>query len=365
MIRHWPPLVLALLLFGAPGTYAEPESPSESEPNPNDMPLRVGISPFPPFVIPGEPPKGYSIDLWKNVAAKLGRPYTFVMLQGVGEKLEYLDHGDIDVAIGGLTVTPEREVRFDFTHPSFQSGLAILLPGVQAEPTLWERLVYALGRTKSTVVVAFFFLVVIAGHLVWYVERGKNAFDDHYWPGVFEGIYWAVVTASTVGYGDKAPVRSAGRVLAMLVIVISLPMFAYFTAELASAFTVIDTRARITGPDDLRGRVVGVIRGTASASYAARIGLDIRQWDAADDAYSALESGRVKAVIYDAPSLRYYAQSEGLGKVHVAGPEFEIKNLAMAVRAQSPLREEINRTLLELIDLGTLTELKVMWLGSR
>ena len=51
-----------------------------------------------------------------------------------------------------------------------------------------------------------------------------GAVDDRYGPGVFEGIYWAVVTASTVGYGDKAPVRPLGRVLAMLVIIISLPM---------------------------------------------------------------------------------------------------------------------------------------------
>lgn len=334
MVRVPALLLITLSWSSVAGAQPAPEAAAPPAPAAQAK-LRVGISPLPPFVIPGPPTRGYSIDLWKAVARHLGTPYELVMCKGAADKLERLAAGELDVAIGGLTVTPEREAKVDFTHPSFRSGLAILLPGVAQTPTLWTRLMYALERTRSTVVVAFFVMILIAGHLVWLLERGRQTFDDRYWPGVFEGVYWAVVTASTVGYGDKAPVKPAGRLVAMLVIIISLPMFAYFTAELASAFPVIDTRSRITGPDDLRGRPVGVVRGTAAATFAARLGLDLRQWDTADDLYAGVESGRVAAAIHDAPSLRYYAQTAGRDKVHVAGPELDITNLAMALAAAS------------------------------
>lgn len=353
-------IVLCSLLL-APSAWAQDDAPETGEP---PKKLRVGISPFAPFVIPGATPKGYSIDLWHSIAADLGRPYELVTCTGAADKLDRLESGELDVVIGGLTVTPEREVQVDFTHPSFRSGLAILLPGVGDEPSLWSRLMYALGRTKSTVVLAFFILVIVAGNLIWLAERGKDAFSDKYSTGVFEGIYWAVVTASTVGYGDKAPAKPLGRVLAMLVIIISLPMFAFFTAELASAFTVIDTQANVTRPEDLKGRRVGVIRGTASATYSAQLGLKIKQWDKVDDLYSALESGRIDAVIYDAPSLSYYAQTKGADRVHVAGPAFNITNLAMATRTASPLRELVNRSLLKLDQDGTQRDLRVKWFAA-
>lgn len=362
-------ILILSLLFALPVQAQAPEAAPVSEPapasEPAPPPLRVGISPFAPFVMPGPPPKGYSIDLWHSVAASLGQPYELVMCKGAADKLDRLAKGDLDVAIGGLTVTPQRERQIDFTHPSFRSGLAILLAGLDEPPTLWTRLVYALGRTKSTVVLAFFLLVVIAGHLIWYVERGRDTFNDDYRHGVFEGIYWAVVTASTVGYGDKAPIKPMGRLLAMLVIVISLPLFAYFTAELASAFTVIDIQSNVTRPDDLSGRRVGVVRGTVGATYAAQFGFELRQWDSADDAYAALESGRVDAVIYDAPSLAYYVQTAGRDKSHLAGPEFQISNLAMATQSGSPLRERINRALLELAEDGTQGDLRIKWFGRR
>jgi len=354
--------LLVLSLLSAAPAFAEPTPEVQPEPAP-PVKLKVGISTFAPFVMMQPAPKGYSIDLWHSIAASIERSYEFVPCTGAADKLDRLARGEIDVAIGGVTVTPAREAQVDFTHPSFRSGLAILLPGVDEEPSLWTRLVYALSRTKSTVVVGFMLLVFIAGHLIWLVERGKDSFNDSYGPGVFEGIYWAIVTASTVGYGDKAPAKPLGRILAMLVIVISLPMFAYFTAELASAFTVIDIQSTITRPEDLKGRQIGVIRGTASALYAAQLGLELRQSDKVDDMYAGLESGRVDAVIYDAPSLAYYAQTDGRDKVHVAGPEFQITNLAMATQSNSPLREQINRALLQLAAEGTQEDLRVKWFG--
>ncbi len=327
-------------------------------------PLRVGISPFAPFVLGDrDPPAGFSIDLWHQVSVELGVEYRFVRAPGVAAKLDQLARGDIDVAIGGITLTREREELVDFTHPSVETGLGILIRAGDVEsPGFFARL--RLGGRKWGLILGFLALIVISGHLVWWAERGRDAFNDKYMPGVFEGMYWAIVTASTVGYGDKAPVRWPGRLVASLVIVIALPLFALFTAELASTIVVAEIQSRIDGPEDLTGKRVGVVRGTASAEWAASRGLGLYQWDRAEEVYAALEEGMIDAVVYDAPNLQYYAQNQGRGRVQLVGGQFLAQNLGIAVREGSPLRERINRALLELNESGEIQRLRVQWFGN-
>ena len=90
--------------------------------------LKVGISPFSPFVMLSEDgPRGCSIDYWKKLAELLKTRYEFVECTGVADKLKRLANGEIDIAIGGITITEERETQFDFTQPTFRSGLDILI----------------------------------------------------------------------------------------------------------------------------------------------------------------------------------------------------------------------------------------------
>lgn len=327
--------------------------------------LRVGISPFAPFVMTdaSKPPRGYSIDLWERTAAELGMAFEYVEAKGVAEKLDALQRGETDVAIGGISMTAEREARVDFTLPSFDSGLGILVRADELKTSIWDVVGALFSASKTGIAIGFLLLIVIAGHLVWFAERGEDAFHDNYIPGVFEGMYWAIVTASTVGYGDKAPVKWAGRAIAALVIIIALPMFAFFTAELASAFTVHELSTRIDGPEDLVNRRVGVLRGTTSAMRAADMRLPIQQWDRIEDLYASLNEGTIDAIIYDAPALQYYAQTTGRGKVAMVASVFAPANLGMAVQQGSLLRERINQALLKLSENGVTETIRVRWMG--
>jgi len=55
--------------------------------------------------------------------------------------------------------------------------------------------------------------------------------------GVIDALYWAVVTASTTGYGDLTPKSETGRALTIVFILVSIAITAVFTATLASVFT--------------------------------------------------------------------------------------------------------------------------------
>jgi voltage-gated potassium channel len=88
-----------------------------------------------------------------------------------------------------------------------------------------------------TTLITVFFTVIIAGVLMSGVDPGIHT--------PWEGIWWAWVTMSTVGYGDYVPVSVAGQVLACIVILIGLCFFAILTANFSRMFIRQDvTRAK-------------------------------------------------------------------------------------------------------------------------
>jgi voltage-gated potassium channel len=58
-----------------------------------------------------------------------------------------------------------------------------------------------------------------------------------------EGIWWAIVTLGTVGYGDVVPTTPWGRVVGSLVITFGVTFLAFLTATVTSMFVSNEQRA--------------------------------------------------------------------------------------------------------------------------
>jgi polar amino acid transport system substrate-binding protein len=330
--------------------------------------FKVGISPFSPFVILSpNGPTGMSIDVWQALARRLGTDFEYVECKGVVDKLNRLKEGSIDIAIGGISITEEREAIFDFTYPVYHTGLDILIPEVGRTTLLGLFSALFEGR-KIIFFAALLILIVIAGHIIWLVERSSKktttSFHQSYLPGVFEGMYWALITVSTIGYGDKVPQRWIGRILTAIIILIFLPLFGFFIAQLSSDLTMQRLKSNINGPQDLRGRRVAVVDGTTGLDYMKKERAYIDVFEGVDDAIAALVNGEVEAVVYDAPNLLYYANGEGKGKVTVVGKIFEPQDYGLALPQGSILRKKINLAILELIEAGEYERIKTKWFGD-
>jgi ABC-type amino acid transport substrate-binding protein len=79
--------------------------------------------------------------------------------------------------------------------------------------------------------------------------------------------------------------------------------------------------------------------------------------------YRLLETGKVDAVVYDAPVLQHYASKKGKGKVQVVGLIFKEKSYGIALPRKSDLRDRINIALLQLEESGEYEEVNKKWFG--
>jgi voltage-gated potassium channel len=90
-----------------------------------------------------------------------------------------------------------------------------------------------LANSPRTLILSYALLILSCGVLIYQFERGETvkSFGD--------AIWWAIVTASTVGYGDISPQTWQGRVIAgVLISVMVLLVIPLITAHFASKLIV-------------------------------------------------------------------------------------------------------------------------------
>ena len=71
-----------------------------------------------------------------------------------------------------------------------------------------------------------------------------TAVDRETYPTIGKGLWWAIQTTTTVGYGDNVPVTTAGRLVAALVMLFGIGFLTVITAAITSTFV---SRARLDG----------------------------------------------------------------------------------------------------------------------
>jgi ABC-type amino acid transport substrate-binding protein len=336
--------------------------------NVNAETVRVVTKPFEPFVFErDEKYVGFSIELWNRIAAELEIETELEGTETIGELIETLEDDRADVAIAGLTVTAEREETIDFSHPYFESGLQILVTGDRPRFNAVTTLVaFLLSPELLTLVGGLLVVLLVAAHAVWIFERKRNPqmFPQSYWRGIWQAFWWAAVTVTTVGYGDKTPTSALGRLVALIWMFTGLILISSFTASVTTVLTVQQLSGRIRTPSDLRGRQVATVDESTADLYLQNRAIDVVAFESIESAYRALLVGQVEAVVYDAPVLQYYASHEGQGKVRVVGPMFQQQWYAIGLVQGSPYREPIDRALLKLRENGTYQQIHDKWFGS-
>jgi ABC-type amino acid transport substrate-binding protein len=193
-------------------------------------------------------------------------------------------------------------------------------------------------------------LLTFIGLLVWLAERRRNPqFQGGPLRGIGSGLWWSAVTMTTVGYGDKAPATLPGRTIAMVWMFTSVIIVSSFTAAIATALTVDQLDKSIAGIDDLYQSQILTLRGSTSEAFLKRNMMRYKVSPSLSEALGAVADGKADALVYDAPILRFLVSSVYPDKLRVLHLVLQRQDYGIALPSGSPLREEVNRVLLEIV----------------
>jgi polar amino acid transport system substrate-binding protein len=328
--------------------------------------VRVAVRVLEPFVmkVEGGGFTGFSIDLWNEIARANDYRTTFVEVTTVGELLDAVQTAKADVAITAISITAERTKLVQFSEPMFNGGLQIAVPAARTRETggIWVTL-------RSPAVLAILALMVlsifVAALVVWLIERKDNPDFAHSGAkGIFEGMWWAVVTLLTVGYGDRVTKSVAGRFFSMIFMLFGVLLVATFTATFTASLTVHDLQTDIQGVSDLQGRKVVTVKGTTAASYLSGHQIAAREVGSVGEMIEQLDSGDLDAAVYDAPVLAYAARQSDGARIHLVGAPFTREYYGIAEAIGSDLGPGINSSLLSTYSNGFYNRLYSSWFST-
>ena len=309
--------------------------------------------------------EGISVEVWQALAAQAGWRYQLQSFESVPKALEALAAGKLDVVVGPVSITSERARTARFSQPYYASSLSIL--SRTEKPSWWDRIAPFFSREFFIAVAVLLSVLGLVGTLIWLAERRvpDAVFAHEPGRGIANGIWLAIVTMSTVGYGDLAPKTFLGRLVTAVWIVISVIMATSLVAGIASTLTLtgMSTNA-ITTAEELHGRNVAALAGSPGESFAREYGARVRRVESLDRAYSLMQQRAVDAVVFDRPQLRYFIARKHDPSVAVARAEYMPQNYGFAMPVSSPeLVHDMNLHLLRLEESGRVDRIVQEWLG--
>ena len=329
---------------------AQAQSDSLQSP-PLQQEITVGIYQQPPFIIKGSNGTwdGISIRLWRAVAEDLKISYKFLEVQpeqGVND----LTQGKADILLL-KDATAEEESFLDFSHIYQIADVGIASTqnvnlGAIAKGFFSKRFWYTAGMLSI--------LLLIVGSIIYFVERGSN--EDQFGgkrsiaEGIGSGFWWAGVTMTTIGYGDKAPLTFWGRAVALLWMLVAMAVTAVLTASLVSAVAGTSSNNKINVPDDLRDMKIAAVEGSTAAAYLEAERIPYQKFKEVSKALDEVNKNEVDAVLHSVPELRYEINNDPDLSLKVQPVKIDPKHYAFALDSASTLREPVNQAVLKIIN---------------
>ncbi len=330
--------------------------------------LRVGVAGTAPFVFmdKGNPaPQGISVNIWNQIASDLSWNYQYKSYKTVNLALDALKKGDLDLVVGPVTINSQRLNSFKFSQPFYQSSLAIAYK--QGEFSIWN--VFKLLFSFKLLIAIGIFLVILAivGTFLWLAERkaSPEQFSSEPAKGIGTGMWLAIVTMSTTGYGDKAPITLMGRIIAGTWMVVSIISATSMIAGIASVLTFSNFQSvDIKNIEQLNGKKVATISGSPSVTFLKEYNIRIKAVEDLNEAMKMLQNKQVDAIVYDRPQLMYYINNHKDEELEIATAEYYQQGYGFAFPKESDLIFDVNRTLLELAEAQEISQITEEYLGK-
>ncbi|XP_046979209.1 ionotropic receptor 25a [Schistocerca americana] len=322
------------------------------------------------------------------------------------------------IALGALSVMAERENVVDFTVPYYDLvGITILMKKPKTPTSLFKFLTVLENDVWLCILAAYFF----TSFLMWVFDRwspysyqnNREKYKDDEEKREFDlkECLWFCMTSLTPQGGGEAPKNLSGRLVAATWWLFGFIIIASYTANLAAFLTVSRLDTPVESLDDLskqyKIQYAPIANSSAHIYFQRMAAIENRFYEiwkdmSLNDSLSEVE--RAKLAVWDYPVSDKYTKilqamteagfpanmeealervraskssSEGFAFIgdatdiryqvltncdlQMVGEEFSRKPYAIAVQQGSPLKDQFNNAILQLLNKRKLEKLKEQW----
>ncbi|MGD1017304.1 MAG: transporter substrate-binding domain-containing protein [Roseiarcus sp.] len=316
-------------------------------------PLRVAVYDVPPYgyVDADGSIGGVSVDLWRRVAQQTEWQFRLIPVSDMETILRGLEKGWFDAAIGAITITPERSERVDFSYPAHRSGVAVAFRK-DTGPLSALSAYGAAAAELSPLILVILAMLVVTGVAMWFLERPRHPAAQGTESSVAslrDGVYWAVVTMTTVGYGDKTPKTNSGRIIAIAWMMGSLVLVSLLSTSMVSRLTAerVESGADVAS-SDLVGKRLAAAANSSGAEYLDAMHLQYEKFPNLQQALGSLANGQTDAVVNSVGALQYFIAKRYAKVVQTPRGLLAPAYMAVALPAGSPLKKPLDRALMKI-----------------
>ncbi len=169
---------------------------------------------------------------------------------------------------------------------------------------------------------------------------------------MFDGVWWAIVTISTVGYGDKTPKTTLGRALSMIWMLCTISLVSVFTATISSKLTVNRLESGITSLEDLKEKGgLGIVRFSPAEDYCDMHRIRYQAfYTNPEEGVLDLEKGNIKGFLHDESEIRYLLSEQKMfGKIKIIPGTFNRHFGSWMLPRHNPLFDIVNPLMVDKI----------------
>lgn len=247
------------------------------------------------------PPRGFSVDLWENIARDLDLTTRYVFIDTISKQEQALRNCEIDIVISPLTITAERMLGHDFSQQYVSSGLALAerstgaIDFSQATRTLFQTL------TQSNVLLAilgFLTFNLVMAYLVYrYLQTPEDDAPRHIAPRhLLEAI---TRTVALRGVGDDYT-NLFSKLLEIFMAVVGTALSATIFGVLTTAFiSSVGTPGEVGAQELVGKRVVTIKCSTAQGFLRERYKAQLALTAEADSTMRAALEARIAQLSCD------------------------------------------------------------------
>lgn len=312
--------------------------------------------------------EGFYIDLWANLAKRMGvTDYDFKLVDSPEALKKLVAEGKVELAFNGVEATDALGPDMALSFPFLDVDMRIMVPSVGPPPP--ERVLRMLGRlffSKEAfyIVAALFGLALLAGFTVFRLEKRVKAQRPDGVDSLFHGLWWAIETLTSVGYGDFRLRAKLSKMFGIVFMLIGTCLFAVVVSVLTANLTIGGARSSIRDIGDLRGKRVATEGVDTEDPRLASLRIVPVHCRDLTEAAEAVLAGKADCVVGPAPLLNWYLQTQGGSDFMLVGKSLHHAFFGFAVNTRRLDVNKLNQAILGLLRDNELDPIIQKWFGK-